>query len=100
MWASVGWGGMSPIAGAVVANFGLPFSFGIYFVICLLAFVPTCMLPFNVLSAPTISGTEPVQYALKGGENTIKASEVWMFETEPFLFCEMIFNDHNLTVRF
>jgi hypothetical protein len=52
MWASVGWGGMSPIAGAVVATFGLKTAFAVYFVVVSLVFIPTCLLPINILSAP------------------------------------------------
>lgn len=51
MFASVGWGGASPLAGAAVARIGLQAAFSIYLVIGLLVFLPTCLLPIGILSA-------------------------------------------------
>lgn len=59
LWASVAWGGVAPVAGAIVANFGLKASFCMFAIIYSLAFVPTILLPINVLtkraSLPVIS---------------------------------------------
>lgn len=52
-----GWGGMSPMAGAVVASFGLKAAFAAYFVLVSLAFIPTCLLPIGVLSVPKKGGS-------------------------------------------
>ncbi|GAB4815579.1 hypothetical protein N2152v2_002625 [Parachlorella kessleri] len=50
MWASIGWGGMSPIAGLVVAHYGIKTAFAVYFVVVSLAFIPTCLLPISILT--------------------------------------------------
>lgn len=59
MWASIGWGGMSPVAGVVVARHGLQAAFGVYFLVVALAFVPTCLLPISILSSGKPVGTGP-----------------------------------------
>ena len=49
LWGAVGWGCLAPVAGAVVARFGLPATFVCNIAIAALGFVPTVLLPIGSL---------------------------------------------------
>ncbi|KAL6777249.1 hypothetical protein ACKKBF_B20760 [Auxenochlorella protothecoides x Auxenochlorella symbiontica] len=51
MWASMGWGGMSPVAGLLIERYGLQAALGVYACAVTLALLPTCLLPLGGLGA-------------------------------------------------
>lgn len=58
MWASVGWGATAPLAGAVVARFGLKAAFLCFTGVVGLTLLPTVLLPLEVLSKKQGSASE------------------------------------------
>jgi MFS family permease len=56
LWASIGWGGMSAVAGVVVGRWGLQASFKIFAVLYSLGGIPTFFMPAYILKG---AGVDP-----------------------------------------
>ncbi|KAL4434055.1 hypothetical protein ABPG75_000496 [Micractinium tetrahymenae] len=56
MWASIGWGGTAPIAGAVVGAYGLKAAFLCFTALVGVMLLPTALLPMEALAKKTPPG--------------------------------------------
>eukprot|EP00887_Chlorella_sp_A99_P003417 scaffold7.g3417.t1 len=68
LWASVGWGGTAPLAGAVAAHAGLRTAFLCYSVVMALTLLPTLLLPVQILSGGSAGKTAEQTGAGPGNE--------------------------------